>query len=97
MNRQDAEAVLTLLHHLDGSREATEETLVADLLTLHASAAAAFRGGALPLDDEALLWTLSEVAQRHADAGYWNDEPDDDMVPAMDGRAIEDVQVGDRL
>ena len=68
MNAPEADTVLALLRHLDGSQVLDETDLLPDLLTLHASAACDV-AGALPLDEDTLLDTLAEVAQRHADAG----------------------------
>jgi hypothetical protein len=65
----EADTILALLHHLDGSQLLDEIDLTADLVTLHTRAAGAFRGGALPLDEDTLCDTLTQVAQRHADAG----------------------------
>jgi len=82
MKKSEASTILALLNHLTGAQTLDEQDLLADLRALHQSAAAAFRGGALPLDDDALLDTLTQVAQRHADAGYphgyFIDEPDDE-------------------
>lgn len=90
MRPTDAQTVLMLLQHLDGSHMADPDALLPRLLALHASAAAAFRSGALPLDEDALLDVLGEVAQRHADAAEcWQD--DDQWRPT------EDVPVGGLL
>lgn len=70
MNTHEAGLILTLLHHLDGSQLLDEPDLVADLLTLHDQAAATV-GGSLPLDDDALCDVLTEVSQRHCDAGNY--------------------------
>jgi len=70
VNISEAGLILRLLHHLDGSQLLDEPDLVADLLTLHDQAAVTV-GGALPLDDDALCDVLTEVAQRHADAGNY--------------------------
>lgn len=86
MKASEASTVLDLLAHLTGAVDVDPEVFLPELLALHAAAAAAFRGGALPLDSEALLWTLSEVAQT-ADAAW--DEPA--------RRPIEDADTGDRL
>ena len=69
MKAREAEAVLALLKHLDGSQIVEADDLTRDALSLHASAAAAFRGGALPLDEDRLQDALAEVGQRYADAG----------------------------
>jgi hypothetical protein len=66
---REAEKVLALLKHLDGSQIVEADDLTRDALSLHASAAAAFRSGSLPLDEDTLFDTLGEVGQRHCDAG----------------------------
>jgi len=77
MTPAEADTVLALLRHLDGSQVLDEQDFLPDLLTLHEHAAAASRGGALPLDEDTLLDTLAEVAQLHADtANYVKDWAD---------------------
>ena len=68
MNAREAESVLSLLRHLDGSQIVEADDLIRDALALHASAACDV-AGALPLDEDTLFDTLAEVGQRHADAG----------------------------
>ena len=90
MNRREAEVILALLHHLDGSHVLDEADFLPAVEALHASAAAAFRGGSLPLDLDTIEDVLSQVAQRFSDAGYWDDEPNTEP-PARD---INDVATG---
>ncbi|HEY8881966.1 MAG TPA: hypothetical protein VIM47_01050 [Dermatophilaceae bacterium] len=88
MNITEASTVLALLHHLDGSQLLDEPDLTADLVILHDQAVVR-AGGSFSLDEDTLCDTLTEVAQRFADADYYNDEP---------ARPIENVPVGgDRL
>ena len=71
MNITEANTVLALLRHLDGSHIFDETDLVTNLLDLHASAATAVPDGALPLDEDVLLDTLAHVGERHTDAANY--------------------------
>jgi hypothetical protein len=66
MNKREADATIALLRHLDGSRIYDETDLLTDVQLLRAAAGVAL-GCPLPLDEDAVLVTLTETAQRHAD------------------------------
>jgi len=70
MKASEADVVLALLRHLDGSQVLDEQDFLPDLLALYADAACDVVG-APPLNEETLLDTLAEVAQRHADAANY--------------------------
>lgn len=70
MNAREADTVLALLRHLDGSHIFDETDLVTSLIELHASAACDV-AGALPLDEDTLLDTLAHVGERHTDAANY--------------------------
>lgn len=67
MNISESNTVIALLRHLDGSQVLDETDLSSDLLTL---AERAFKTleCSVTIDDQALVDTLAQVAQRHADA-----------------------------
>jgi hypothetical protein len=66
MTKAEADAVMAVLTHLDGSHIYDESDLMVDVDMLHAAAGVAL-GQRLPLDEDAVLVTLAEVGQRHAD------------------------------
>lgn len=84
----EAEAMLTLLQHLDGSRIADPEQVMDDVRVLHAAAGAIPHGGALPLDEDTILETL-ELVRDLAD-GLYDDEP----IPY---RPVQTAPTGDVL
>ena len=67
LDRREADIILALFRHLDGSQTCDETDLLPGLRSLHATAAAV--AGALPLDEDVLLDTLAQVAQHHMDGG----------------------------
>jgi hypothetical protein len=70
MNVREAESIVRLLRHLDGTQVLDEVDLYErDITYLQAFARKALGGLPVPLDDDQLVDTLAEVAQRHADAG----------------------------
>jgi len=92
MTSREANSVLDLLRHLDGSQQLDPTDLIVDVEAL-ADAARVALGGALPVDLDVLLDTLGQVEQRFSDGGWYDgaDEPDDGW------RGLEDAPVGDRL
>lgn len=92
MTKTEASTVLALLAHLTGAQELDEAALLGELEALHAAAARVVP--ALPLDTESLLWVLAVVAQRHADAGWYDDADYDDPDPDEDARPVDDVRTG---
>ncbi len=67
MSNREAQAVLALLRHLDGSQIVEADDLMKDVEVLYAGAS--WPNVSLPLDTDILFDTLAEVGQRHADAG----------------------------
>lgn len=67
MSNRAAQAVDALLRHLDGSQIVEADDLMKDVDVLYAEASVAVRS--LPIDRDLLFDTLSEVGQRHCDAG----------------------------
>jgi len=90
VNISESNTVIALLRHLDGSQVLDETDLSADLLTL---AERAFKTleCAVTIDDQALVDTLAQVAQRHADAENYSKDYEDGYP------YIEDVLVGGNL
>jgi hypothetical protein len=90
MNISESNTVIALLRHLDGSQVLDETDLASNLLTL---AERAFKTleCSVSIDDQALVDTLSQVAQRHADAENYDKDYEDDYPD------IEDVPVGGNL
>jgi hypothetical protein len=97
LNHRQAEALLALLHHLDGSQVVDEQDLLLDVSLLFEAASGVPRSGSLPLDMDIIEDVLGEVAQRHADGGDWLSDyhrPGD----LLGGRPISDTAVnGDVL
>jgi len=71
VNITEANTVVALLRHLDGSQVLDETDLASDLLTLAESAANTLFECSVKIDDQALVDTLAQVAQRHADAANY--------------------------
>ena len=67
MNAREAQAVLALLHHLDGSQIVEADDLIKDADVLYLGAS--LQGPHVSVDEDILFDTLAEVGQRHADAG----------------------------
>jgi len=68
MSPGDADTILALLRHLDGSQVLDETDLLPDVLRLGERAANTLFECNTIIDEDALLDTLGQVAQRHADA-----------------------------
>lgn len=68
MTPLEGDTVLALLRHLDGSQVLDETDLVPELVILYQQVSHSTRP-VPPLDEDVLLSTLGEVAQRFADAG----------------------------
>lgn len=69
MTPREAQALTRVLHHLDGSVLLDEVDLFErDVAWLYNCACVA-TGVAIPLDEDALVTVLGEVAQRYADGG----------------------------
>jgi len=64
VNAREAQAVLALLHHLDGSQIVEADDLIKDAEYL-----AKTSSGPIVFDEDTLFDTLAEVGQHHADAG----------------------------
>ena len=67
MNAREAQAVLALLHHLDGSQIVEADDLIKDADVLYLGAS--LQGPHVSVDEDILFDTLAEVGQRHCDAG----------------------------
>lgn len=80
MTPAEADTVLALLRHLDGSQVLDETDLLPDVLRLSERAANVLFECNIIIDEDVLLDTLGQVAQRHADAAnYAKDYEDDDI------------------
>lgn len=90
MNAREANSVLAILRHLDGSEVTLAEELLDDVQLL-ADAAGVALGGVLPVDLDTIADTLTEVARWHEDAAecYWDDEEPQ--------RAVETAKTGGLL
>jgi hypothetical protein len=67
VNAREAQAVLALLHHLDGSQIVEADDLMKDADVLYLGAS--LHGPHVSVDADTLFDTLAEVGQRHCDAG----------------------------
>jgi hypothetical protein len=88
MNHREAESLLALLKHLDGSAVQDPDHLMLDVQLLFEAAKDVPRSGSLPLDLQAIEDVLGQIAQRYADAGDWDDEPARDINDAPTGGVL---------
>ena len=68
MTLAEADTVLALVRHLDGSQVLDETDLLPDVLRLAERATNVLFECNVTIDEDTLLSTLGEVAQSHADA-----------------------------